>query len=380
MRQENHSRKMIQFVSHVIFFLTIIVPTFVLHEVSLGLERPNSPGLTSPRPVVGLSTLSDELIHVAEKAQASVVNITVKVEPADFSLSNLFPFLQKFFEKTPTMEEDQPSPDDQEVGGGSGVILRSDGYIITNNHVVDRAYDIRVQLDDHRVFPARIIGTDPQTDLALLKIKASKLTALAWGDSSQLKVGEIVVAIGNPFGFNQTVTMGIVSAIGRGDIGFIDYEDFIQTDAAINPGNSGGALLNLRGELVGINTAIFTETGGTVGIGFAVPSQIAKTVWTLLRENGRVIRGWLGLAVQKMSPELAQWFKAPDTKGVVVTNLAKGGPAERAHLKQGDIIRHYNGSPITSPLSIVFVDLGPLNLELPCRSCDFEMVKPAKST
>ncbi len=199
---------------------------------------------------------------------------------------------------------------------GSGVIVDPSGYIVTNNHVVAEADEIEVMLSDKRRFKARLIGTDPKTDIALIKIDAKQLPVLAWGDSGNLQVGEMVMAVGNPFGLNQTVTLGIISAVGRANMGIVDYEDFIQTDAAINPGNSGGALVNLSGELIGINTAIFSRSGGYMGIGFAIPSNMVKSVMTSLRKHGRVVRGWLGVSIQEMTPDLAEQFAAPSPKGV----------------------------------------------------------------
>ena len=339
-----------QIVFLLVCVLSLIFLSFSQWEKSFAAER-------VPPTLPLASSLSQELIQATDKGRASVVNIIVKSRASDSTHYSFLPFLGhsfvwQFFQTTPDPQEDHPLPGTLQQSAASGVIVSSDGYIITNHHVIERAYDIRVQLHDHRLFPVKVIGIDPQTDLALLKIKASNLPALKWGNSSLLKVGEIVVAIGNPFGLNQTVTMGIVSAIGRADVGFIDYEDFIQTDAAINPGNSGGALLNLKGELVGINTAIFTEGGGDEGIGFAVPSQIAKAISTLLQEHGRVIRGWLGLTVQRLTPLLAPRFNSPDTKGVIITDLANEGPAAQANLKRGDIIRHYNKTLITTPYQL----------------------------
>ena len=189
----------------------------------------------------------------------------------------------------------------REQGLGSGVIVSPDGYIVTNNHVVEHAEEIQVLLPDKRTFKAKVIGTDPKTDVAVIKIDASGLPVLPWGDSGQLQVGEMVLAVGNPFGLNQTVTMGIISAVGRANMGIVDYEDFIQTDAAVNPGNSGGALVNLKGELIGINTAIFSQSGGYMGIGFAIPSNMAKSVMNSLVKHGKVVRGWIGVSIPTRS-------------------------------------------------------------------------------
>jgi serine protease Do len=211
---------------------------------------------------------------------------------------------------------------------------------------VEGAADIQVTLPDKREFKGRLIGTDPQTDLAVVKVEVRDLPHLNWGDSSKLQVGDYVLAIGNPFGLNSTVTLGIVSALGRGHMGITQYEDFIQTDAAINPGNSGGALINPAGELVGINTAILSQTGGYQGVGFAVPSGMAKPVVESLIKSGKVVRGYLGVAIQDLTPDLATFFGLKLAKGALVSHITEESPAERAGLKRGDIIIEYQGTPI----------------------------------
>jgi serine protease Do len=232
---------------------------------------------------------------------------------------------------------------------GSGVILDTNGYIVTNNHVVDGATQITVTLGDRREFPAKIIGTDPKTDLAVIKIEAKDLPSVKWADYDKLQVGDVVLAIGSPFGLSSTVTMGIISALGRGNVGIADYEDFIQTDAAINPGNSGGALVNMNGELIGINTAIFSRTGGSEGIGFAIPSSIALDVVESLTKSGRVIRGWMGVAIQEITPALAKSFKLPDQrKGVLISDVNENGPSFLAGLRRGDVVIAFNGKEVQS--------------------------------
>jgi serine protease Do len=221
--------------------------------------------------------------------------------------------------------------------------VSEDGYIVTNNHVIEKAQEIKVLLSNKKDYNAKLIGADPKTDIAVIKIDVKGLTALPWGDSNKLKVGEIVFAIGNPFGLNQTVTMGMISAVGRANVGIADYEDFIQTDAAINPGNSGGALINARGELIGINTAILSRTGGYQGIGFAVPSSMAKQVMDSLLKYKKVVRGWLGVSIQEVTSDLAEEFGVKDLKGSLVSGVMKGSPAEKAGIKQGDVILQYNG-------------------------------------
>ena len=234
----------------------------------------------------------------------------------------------------------------RERGAGSGVIVGADGYILTNNHVVDHATQVKVALADKREFTASVIGTDAKSDLALLKVNATDLPALLLGDSSAVQVGDIALAIGNPFGLGQTVTMGIVSALGRSGLGIEDYEDFIQTDAAINPGNSGGALINTRGELIGINTAILSNGGGNQGIGFAIPSNMARKIMSQIKDHGQVTRGWLGLQIQEMDSGLAKAFGLNDSNGVLVSEVDREGPAARAGIEKGDVIREINGQPV----------------------------------
>jgi serine protease Do len=214
------------------------------------------------------------------------------------------------------------------------------GYIVTNNHVVENASQITVTLSDRREFPAKVIGTDPKTDLAVIKIEVENLPSLKWADYDRLQVGDLVLAVGSPFGLSSTVTLGIISALGRGNVGIADYEDFIQTDAAINPGNSGGALVNMNGELIGINTAIFSRTGGSEGIGFAIPSSIALDIVDSLLKSGKVVRGWMGIAIQEITPALAKSFKLPEQRkgGVLISDVNEDGPSASAGLKRGDVI------------------------------------------
>ena len=228
---------------------------------------------------------------------------------------------------------------------GSGFVINQNGYIVTNNHVVEGATQITVKLSDGRELPAKIVGRDSKSDIALLKVEASGLSVIPLGDSSASQVGEPVMAIGNPFGLEQTVTTGIVSATGRA-IGAGPYDDFIQTDASINPGNSGGPLINARGQAIGINTAIFSQSGGSVGIGFAIPMTLAKSVVTQLADSGQVTRGWLGVGIQPVTADLAKSFGRAETTGVLVASVSEGSPAERAGLKSGDIITEYDGRKV----------------------------------
>ncbi|BFU95034.1 MAG: Serine protease Do [Nitrospira sp.] len=246
-----------------------------------------------------------------------------------------------------------PEPRGHRGGGqGSGVIVSADGYILTNNHVIDGAREVTVTLPDKREFKGKIVGTDPKTDLAVVKIDAQKLPTVIWGDASKLQVGEYVLAVGNPFGLNSTVTLGIVSALGRGRMGITQYEDFIQTDAAINPGNSGGALVNTKGELVGINTAIFSQTGGYQGVGFAVPTSMSKPIYDSLIKNGKVVRGFLGIGIQDLNGDLAASFGMKEAKGALVSDVREDSPADQGGLKQGDVIVSYQGSPVEDAVAL----------------------------
>ncbi|HTL16617.1 MAG TPA: DegQ family serine endoprotease [Patescibacteria group bacterium] len=235
----------------------------------------------------------------------------------------------------------------RQQGIGSGVIATKDGYILTNNHVVDGADEVKVALQDGREFTAKVIGRDPKTDVAVIKIDGKDLPAVPMADSEKVEVGDVVLAIGNPFGIGQTVTTGIVSATGRGGAVGLDYEDFIQTDAAINPGNSGGALVDAEGRLIGINTAILSRSGGNQGIGFAIPVNIARDVMSSLVKEGHVTRGYLGVMIQDINPSLEQEFNLKDNKGALVSDITPKSPAEKAGFKNGDVILEFNGKKVT---------------------------------
>jgi serine protease Do len=295
-----------------------------------------------------LTQLSDAQSEVAALATPSVVNISTTrvVRSRDEVPSDLFddPFFRRFFGDQ--LPQKNAPKEHKEQSLGSGVVVSEDGYIVTNNHVIEKAQEIKVLLSNKRDYQAKLIGADPKTDIAVIKIDAKGLTALPWGDSNKLRVGEVVFAIGNPFGLNQTVTMGMISAVGRANVGIADYEDFIQTDAAINPGNSGGALINAQGELIGINTAILSRTGGYQGIGFAVPSSMARQVMDSLVKYKKVVRGWLGVSIQEVTSDLAEEFGVKDLKGALVSGVMKGSPAEKAGIKQGDVILEYNGRTV----------------------------------
>ncbi len=234
----------------------------------------------------------------------------------------------------------------QQTGLGSGVIMSPEGYILTNNHVVEGADAIEVVLPDARRATAKVIGTDPESDLAVLKIQLDKLPVITLGNSDGLQVGDQVLAIGNPFGVGQTVTSGIVSALGRNQLGINTFENFIQTDAAINPGNSGGALTDINGHLMGINTAIYSRSGGSMGIGFAIPASTARQVLESIVKNGQVVRGWIGVEPSELTPELAQTFGIRGDQGVIVTGVLNNGPAAAAGIRPGDVIVQVNGQPV----------------------------------
>jgi len=310
------------------------------------------------RAINSLRDLNDAFVEIAEVANPAVVTVftekVTRVRPTQnpfFFFSD--PFREFFGDEfgSPRRDPRRRQSDDflRQQGLGSGVIVRPDGYILTNNHVVAQADSIYIRMmGNRRTLPAKVVGTDPRTDLAVIKVEAKDLPALKTGNSDQLRVGEWVLAVGSPLGeeLASTVTQGIVSAKGRSQVGLAEYEDFIQTDAAINPGNSGGALVNLDGELVGINTAIATRSGGFQGIGFAVPINMARTVMEALIKHGKVVRGFLGVNIQSLDENLAKSMDLPDTDGALVGEVVKGTPAARAGLQQGDVIRKLNGKKI----------------------------------
>ena len=299
----------------------------------------------------------EELLDKTGKAFASVVKEakpavdhvfvekTVGDRSYDFDLFNN-PFFERFF--GPDFHRQfpqQPQRKEKQQGQGSGFIISKEGYILTNNHVVADADKITVTMSDNRKVTAKLIGSDPQSDVALIKINETKnLPVIPLGDSEALEVGEWVIAIGNPFGLSQTVTVGVVSAIGRSGVGLNEYENFIQTDAAINPGNSGGPLLNIRGEVVGINSALFSRTGGYMGIGFAIPINMVKAINDQLQKHGKVTRGWLGVAIQDVDENLAKSFNLEEARGILVSEVQPDSPAGKAGLEQGDVIISLDGT------------------------------------
>jgi serine protease Do len=283
---------------------------------------------------------------IARRGTPAVVNISaLQVYRAERSPFSSDPFFRDFF------GQDFPGLrmplEERKTSLGSGVVVGADGLIVTNNHVIEHARQIAITLSDRRRFRATLVGTDPLTDIAVVKVDARGLPTLPWGDSSQARVGEYVVAIGNPFQLNQTVTMGIISATGRSNVGIVDYEDFIQTDAAINPGNSGGALVDTRAQLIGINTAIYSETGGYQGIGFAVPANLARDVVQQLAEKGRVVRGWVGITrIADVGDEAAARLGVDANQGALVMELLRRSPADRAGLQPGDVVLAVDGRAI----------------------------------
>ena len=320
-----------------VFALAITIGSLVTVDPGAATAAPALPELPPAERAADAATLpgSGTFSPVVKKAAPAVVSIqAVKVAKAADT-----PQMPFFFGP-------QEAPERRQRGVGSGVIITDDGYIVTNHHVVEDADDVKVVLNNEREFEAEVVGSDAKTDVAILKVDAADLPTIKFGNSDGVEVGDIVLAIGNPFGLGQTVTMGIVGATGR-EFGIMNrqngYEDFIQTDAAINPGNSGGALVNAQGELVGINTAILSRSGGNNGVGFAVPINLAHNVMTQLTQNGRVIRGYMGVGIQDVNPAMAEAFGAPDARGAAVTTVEPGGPAADAGFQQGDIIRSING-------------------------------------
>jgi serine protease Do len=303
-----------------------------------------TPGV--PRQMMETGRAFSDIVNTVSPA---VVNIsttkTIRRETGRFFEDPFFDFFSPFHEFSVPKKWKERSL-------GSGVVVSSDGYIITNNHVVEKADEIRVTLLDKRTFKGTIVGDDPKTDIAIVKIDANSLPTLSWGDSDSLQVGEFVLAIGNPYGLSHTVTMGIISAVGRANVGIADYEDFIQTDAAINPGNSGGPLVNIKGELIGINTAIFSRTGGYQGIGFAVPSNMVRLVMDQLIQKGKVVRGWIGVTIQELTPELSQKFGLKNTKGALVSDVMKDSPAAKSGIRRGDIITEFNRKEVKDVSSL----------------------------
>jgi serine protease Do len=331
----------------------MLIAIAAFHFTSWGKDTaPNIAVETTP--VNRDAKLGTSYAPIVKKAAPSVVNIySTRIVHQQLMRNPLLndPFFRQFFgDQIPNNERERTR---KEQSLGSGVVISPDGYILTANHVVEGADEVKVAIDDgKKEYTAKVIGTDPPTDVAILKIDAKNLPAITLADSDQLEVGDIVLAIGNPFGVGQTVTMGIVSALGRSGLGFNGYEDFIQTDAAINPGNSGGALVDAEGRLIGINTAIISRSGGNQGIGFAVPINIARHVMQRLISGGKIMRGYLGIFPQDISPGLAEQFNLPDQNGALVGDVLPDSPAEKAGIKPGDVITEFDGKPINDANSL----------------------------
>jgi Do/DeqQ family serine protease len=335
-----------------LFVITTLRPEWLPAKGGASGEAGGTPGvavLQQAAPATA-GARPDSYHDAVSKAMPAVVNIFTSKEvrtPRHPLLND--PLFRRFF-------GDRFGDDTQRANSlGSGVIASASGYVLTNHHVVEGADEIEVALADGKKLQAKIVGTDPDTDLAVLRVSADGLPAVTFGSSDALRVGDIVLAIGNPFGVGQTVTSGIVSALGRSGLGINTFENFIQTDAAINPGNSGGALVDSRGSLVGINTAIYSRSGGSMGIGFAIPVSTAKMVLEQIVRTGSVTRGWIGVELQEVSPALAESFRLGSTEGAIIGGVLRNGPADKAGVKPGDVLLAIEGRPVTDPQSVLNV-------------------------
>jgi serine protease Do len=319
-------------------------------------------------------------VDIVKKANPAVVHIRVEQSVSSGNYGQQFdemfnnPFFEKFF--GPQFRQNpQRQRQHKQQGQGSGFIISNDGYILTNNHVVDKADKITVYLSDEREFEATLIGSDPQSDVALIRIEdGGNLPTLPLGDSDALEVGEWVIAIGNPFGLSQTVTVGVVSAKGRSSVGINEYENFIQTDAAINPGNSGGPLLNIKGEVVGINSALFSRTGGYMGIGFAIPVNMVKSIQDQLKTSGKVTRGWLGVIIQDIDKDLAKSFGLKKAEGILISEVQQGSPAEDSNIQQGDVLIRLNGTTLKNTADL----RNKVALLLPGSTAELDIIRDGK--
>ena len=358
-----------------IFAQTVTISVAILFVVTtlrpdwLG-ERKTSPAITIQEAIspssVAVTKAPSSYAEAARTALPSVVHIftskEIKAQRHPFADDPLF---RHFFG-----DRLENQPQQRASGLGSGVIVSPEGYVLTNNHVIEGADDIEVALNNGRKLSARIVGRDPESDLAVLQIKsASKLPAITFGHPEQLHVGDVVLAIGNPFGVGQTVTMGIVSALGRSHLGINTFEDFIQTDAAINPGNSGGALIDASGNLIGINSAIYSRTGGSLGIGFAIPVSLARSVMEQIIQTGSVTRGWIGVEVQAITGELAESFGLPSSDGTLISGVMRGSPADRAGIRPGDVLLAVDGRDVNDPQAM----LEAIAALRPGQKADFEL-------
>ena len=315
-----------------------VVATFRPELLRHGPLAGGNPSVSAPAPATPAPA---SYRAAAKKAMPAVVNIytTKRVRPSKHPFLD-DPLFRRFF------GDEFPNEPQRVTSLGSGVIVDHQGYILTNHHVIEAADEIQVLLADGRRAPARLVGSDPETDLAVIRIDLPDLPVIEFGHAERLAVGDVVLAIGNPFGVGQTVTMGIVSALGRSHLGINTFEDFIQTDAPINPGNSGGALVDANGALVGINSAIFSRSGGSLGIGFAIPETQARQVLREIVEHGAVVRGWIGVSMRDLAPELARAQGLDQTQGILIVGVLRGGPADRAGIQAGDILTRIDGQPL----------------------------------
>jgi serine protease DegQ len=336
------------------FIIATLKPQWLQRQGQFGKQlaepivalREVAPGIGS-----GSGAAQGSYADAAHKAMPAVVNVFSSKDgslPPDPRAKD--PLFRYFFGDKNNRKQEQPA-----ANLGSGVIVSPEGYILTNQHVVDGADQIEIALADGRTTNAKVIGVDPETDLAVLKVNMTNLPTITLGRMDQTRVGDVVLAIGNPFGVGQTVTMGIVSALGRNHLGINTFENFIQTDAAINPGNSGGALVDVNGNLLGINTAIYSRSGGSLGIGFAIPVSTARSVLESIITTGSVTRGWIGVEPQDVTPEIAESFGLQQKSGAIVAGVLQGGPADKAGVKPGDILLSVNGEDITDTTRLLNV-------------------------
>ncbi|MBX3627602.1 MAG: trypsin-like peptidase domain-containing protein [Rhizobacter sp.] len=329
------------------FVIATLKPEWIRRDTVSGLPAAVSilqaPAL--PASAVGIGNVPS-YSAAAKRATPAVVSITASKTPQRNPHTE-DPWFRFFFGDQPQRQQ-QP-----QIGLGSGVIVSADGYLLTNNHVIEGADDIEVQLSDGRQARAKVVGADPETDVAVLKISLDKLPVIAFGSVESAQVGDVVLAIGNPFGVGQTVTSGIVSALGRNQLGINTFENFIQTDAAINPGNSGGALVDAQGNLLGINTAIYSRSGGSMGIGFAIPANTARLVMEGLIRDGQVTRGWIGVEPRDLTPEIAETFNLPIKQGVLITGVLQNGPAAAGGVRPGDVVVKVADTPVANTVQLL---------------------------
>ena len=332
----------------VLFVVATLKPEWLQSRPFAALPgaAPSGPGagVLQPAALGPGASVAASYAAAAQRAAPAVVSVITSKAPAARGRQAEDPWFRYFFG-----DPGHPS----QSGIGSGVIVSGDGYVLTNNHVVDRMDDIEVVLSDGRRSRAEVVGTDPESDLALLKVQLDKLPSVQFGDSERLQVGDVVLAIGNPFGVGQTVTSGIVSALGRNQLGINTFENFIQTDAAINPGNSGGALVDANGQLMGINTAIYSRSGGNLGIGFAIPVSTARLVVEGLVRDGVVTRGWIGVEPRDLTPEIAETFNLDAARGVLITGVLQGGPASDGGLRPGDVVTKVAQTPVANTAQLL---------------------------